>query len=146
MHMAGEAALLREEQPALACIAGMVRRLALDLPLAVGGMVSAVAVTQLLIDVVDAISAGILSGFGTDIRTFLDGVATVSDWVINAGSNTLLTTGTLNDPTVTFAPSTQTGFPQAVTVDPTATVGPVPVSLSVPLVFFTIETAELMPK
>ena len=58
-------------------VAGMCRRIALDLPLAVGGMVSTVAITQLLIDLTDAISEGILSGFGTDIRAFMDGVATV---------------------------------------------------------------------
>ncbi|MGH8983067.1 MAG: hypothetical protein ACRDY6_04230, partial [Acidimicrobiia bacterium] len=58
-------------------VAGMGRRIVLDLPLAIGGMVSAVAITQLLIDLTDAISDGILSGFGTDIRAFMDGVATV---------------------------------------------------------------------
>jgi type IV secretion system protein TrbL len=55
----------------------MTRRMALDLPLAVGGMVSTVAVTQLLIELTDALSDGILTAFGTDIRAFLDGVATV---------------------------------------------------------------------
>jgi hypothetical protein len=58
-------------------IAGMGRRIVLDLPLAIGGMVSTVAITQLLIDLTDALSDGILSGFGTDIRAFMDGVATV---------------------------------------------------------------------
>jgi type IV secretion system protein TrbL len=58
-------------------VAGMGRRMVLDLPLAVGGMVSTVAITQLLIDLTDALSDGILSGFGTDIRSFMDGVATV---------------------------------------------------------------------
>jgi hypothetical protein len=58
-------------------VAGMGRRMVLDLPLAIGGMVSTVAITQLLIDLTDALSDGILSGFGTDIRAFMDGVATV---------------------------------------------------------------------
>lgn len=58
-------------------VAGMGRRMVLDLPLAIGGMVSTVAITQLLIDLTDALSDGILSGFGTDIRSFMDGVATV---------------------------------------------------------------------
>jgi len=58
-------------------VAGMGRRIVLDLPLAIGGMVSTVAITQLLIDLTDALSDGILSGFGTDIRAFMDGVATV---------------------------------------------------------------------
>jgi hypothetical protein len=59
-------------------VAGMVRRLAFELPLSVGGMVSAVAVTQLLIDVVDAISSAILSNFGSDIGNFVDGLANMS--------------------------------------------------------------------
>jgi type IV secretion system protein TrbL len=58
-------------------VAGMGRRIVLDLPLAIGGMVSTVAITQLLIDLTDALSDGILSGFGADIRAFMDGVATV---------------------------------------------------------------------
>jgi hypothetical protein len=58
-------------------IAGMGRRMLLDLPMAIGGMVSAVAITQLLIDLTDALSDGILTGFGTDIRSFMNGVATV---------------------------------------------------------------------
>jgi type IV secretion system protein TrbL len=58
-------------------VAGMGRRMVLDLPLAIGGMVSTVAITQLLIDLTDALSEGILAGFGTDIRNFMDGVATV---------------------------------------------------------------------
>lgn len=58
-------------------VAGMGRRMVLDLPLAIGGMVSAVAITQLLIDLTDALSEGILSNFGTDIRAFMDGVASV---------------------------------------------------------------------
>jgi hypothetical protein len=58
-------------------IAGMGRRMVLDLPMAVGGMVSAVAITQLLIDLTDALSGAILTGFGTDIRSFMDGIGAV---------------------------------------------------------------------
>lgn len=58
-------------------VAGMGRRMLVDLPFAIGGMVSAVAITQLLVDLTDALSDGILSSFGDDIRAFMDGVATV---------------------------------------------------------------------
>ena len=58
-------------------VAGMGRRILLDLPMAVGGMVSTVAITQLLIDLTDALSDGILASFGTDIRAFMDGVGAV---------------------------------------------------------------------
>ena len=58
-------------------MAGMGRRILLDLPMAVGGMVSAVAITQLLIDLTDALSGAILSNFGTDIRAFMEGVGSV---------------------------------------------------------------------
>lgn len=58
-------------------IAGMGRRMLLDLPMAIGGMVSVVAITQLLLDLTDALSDSILANFGTDIRLFMDGVATV---------------------------------------------------------------------
>ncbi|MGH9137905.1 MAG: hypothetical protein ACRD0G_12790 [Acidimicrobiales bacterium] len=60
-------------------VAGMGRRIVLDLPLAIGGMVSTVAITQLLIDLTDALSDGILSSFGTEIRAFMDGVASVGN-------------------------------------------------------------------
>ncbi|MGH9030841.1 MAG: hypothetical protein ACRDZV_01825, partial [Acidimicrobiia bacterium] len=58
-------------------VAGIGRRMLLDLPMAIGGMVSTVAITQVLIDLTDALSDGILSGFGTDIRAFMDGIGTV---------------------------------------------------------------------
>ena len=58
-------------------VAGMGRRMLLNLPMAIGGMVSTVAITQVLIDLTDALSDGILSGFGTDIRAFMDGIGTV---------------------------------------------------------------------
>jgi hypothetical protein len=57
--------------------AGMARRMLLDLPMAVAGMVSTVAITQLLIDLTDALSDAILTSFGTDIRAFMDGIGTV---------------------------------------------------------------------
>lgn len=59
--------------------AGMVRRMVLDLPIAVAGMVSTVTVTQLLIDLSDGLSDAILAGLGTDIRSFMDGIATVGN-------------------------------------------------------------------
>lgn len=58
-------------------VAGMGRRMLLDLPMAVLGMVSTVAITQLLIDLTDALSVAVLANFGTDIRALMDGVATV---------------------------------------------------------------------
>jgi len=57
--------------------AGMARRMLLDLPTAVGGMVATVAITQVLIDLTDAISESILGGFGTDIQSFMARIATV---------------------------------------------------------------------
>jgi hypothetical protein len=67
----------------------------------------------------------VTSGGGTvtptsAVATDATGVATLSSWVINAGSNTVQAVGTYADPTVTFAPSTDPNFLQAVTVDPTA--------------------------
>ena len=55
-----------------------------------------------------------------NVTTGSSGVATVSNWVINAGSNTVQAVGTYVDPSVTFAQSTDQNFPQTVTVDPTA--------------------------
>jgi hypothetical protein len=69
-------------------VAGMARRMVLDLPLAVGGMVSTVAITQVLIELTDALSGGILAGFGTDIRSFMDGVASVG--ALTGGAATAL--------------------------------------------------------
>lgn len=62
----------------------------------------------------------VAGGSSSTVTTGATGVATVSDWVINTGSNTVQAVGTYADPTVTFASSTSTSFPQAVTVDPTA--------------------------
>jgi hypothetical protein len=64
---------------------------------------------------------GKVAGLTTStVATGPTGIATVSDWVINTGTNTVQAVGTYADPTVTFRSSTITGFPQAVTVDPTA--------------------------
>jgi hypothetical protein len=64
----------------------------------------------------------VANGSSSTVATGTTGVATVSDWVINAGSNTVLAVGTYADPSVTFASSTSTDFPQAVAVatDPAA--------------------------
>jgi hypothetical protein len=68
----------------------------------------------------------VTSGGGTvagdsfaNVTTGTSGVATASDWVINANSNTVQAVGTYVDPSVTFgAAPAGSGFPQAVTVDP----------------------------
>jgi hypothetical protein len=67
----------------------------------------------------------VTSGDGTvtptsAIATDATGVATLSSWVINAGSNTVQAVGTYADPAVTFALSTDANFPQTVAVDPAA--------------------------
>ena len=62
----------------------------------------------------------VAGGSSATVATNASGVATVSNWVINAGPNSVQAVGTYADPTVTFFPSTAAGFPQAVTVDPTA--------------------------
>jgi hypothetical protein len=60
-------------------------------------------------------------GSSSTVATGATGVATVSNWVINAGSNSAQAVGTYADPTVTFAPApVGSGFPQAVAVDPPA--------------------------
>ncbi|MEP7065174.1 MAG: hypothetical protein ABI889_04005 [Gemmatimonadota bacterium] len=57
----------------------------------------------------------------TAVATGAAGVATLSSWVINAGSNTVQAVGTYADPAATFALAPAgSDFPQAVTVDPTA--------------------------
>lgn len=50
--------------------AGMLRRMALDLPLAVLGMVGLVSVTQALLALTDALSRGVLHRFGEDVADF----------------------------------------------------------------------------
>ena len=57
----------------------------------------------------------------TAVATGATGVAALSSWTINAGSNTVQAVGTYADPAVTFASApVGSGFPQVVTVDPTA--------------------------
>lgn len=62
----------------------------------------------------------VAGGSSATVATNASGVATVSNWVINAGANSVQAVGTYADSTVTFLQSTAAGFPQAVTVDPTA--------------------------
>ena len=57
---------------------GMLRRVGIDLPVAVGGMVGIVALTQTLVALTDSVSATIVGSFGTDVRAFLESVAGVS--------------------------------------------------------------------
>lgn len=59
-------------------VGGMVRRMALDLPLAVLGMVGLVTVTQVLIRLTDELSAGILDTFVDDVKAFTTAVASLS--------------------------------------------------------------------
>jgi hypothetical protein len=59
-------------------IGGMLRRMALDLPMSVLGMVGLVTVTQALIRITDELSAGILSTFETDISEFTAVVSSLS--------------------------------------------------------------------
>jgi hypothetical protein len=63
----------------------------------------------------------VAGGSSATVTTDATGVATVSNWVINAGSNTVQAVGTYADPSVTFAAAPAgSDFPQAVTVDPIA--------------------------
>jgi hypothetical protein len=63
----------------------------------------------------------VAGGSSSTVATNANGVATVSDWVINPGTNTVQAVGTYADPTVTFAAAPAgSGFPQAVAVDPSA--------------------------
>jgi hypothetical protein len=72
------------------------------------------------------VAFSVTSGGGTvtptsAVATDATGVATLTSWVINAGSNTVQAVGTYADPSVTFAAAPAgSDFPQAVTVDPTA--------------------------
>jgi len=53
------------------------------------------------------------------VATNATGVATVSDWVVNTGPNSVQAVGTFADPTVTFAPvPVGSTFPQTVSIDP----------------------------
>ena len=59
-------------------VAGMLRRMALDLPLAVLGMVGLVTITQALIRLTDELSRGLLANFSEDIAQFTAAVGSVS--------------------------------------------------------------------
>jgi hypothetical protein len=53
------------------------------------------------------------------VATNATGVATVSNWVVNTGPNSVQAVGTFADPTVTFAAApVGSGFPQTVSIDP----------------------------
>ena len=60
-------------------------------------------------------------GSSSTITTDATGIATVGNWIIGAGDDTVLAVGTFADPTVTFAPAPpNSGFPQTVVVSPIA--------------------------
>ena len=59
-------------------VAGMLRRMALDLPLAVVGMVGLVTIAQALIGLTDALSRALLGNFSEDIAQFTSVVGSVS--------------------------------------------------------------------
>jgi hypothetical protein len=59
-------------------VGGMLRRFALDLPLAVLGMVGLVTVTQALIKLTDQLSNGLLDHFSADVRSFTSTVGSLS--------------------------------------------------------------------
>lgn len=59
-------------------VGGMLRRMALDLPLAVVGMVGLVTITQTLIRLTDALSGGVLDNFADDVNDFSTVVTSLS--------------------------------------------------------------------
>jgi len=59
-------------------VGGMLRRMALDLPLAVIGMVGLVTITQTLIRLTDALSGGVLDNFTDDISDFTTVITSLS--------------------------------------------------------------------
>ena len=59
----------------------------------------------------------VAGGPSSTVATDATGIATVSNWVVGAGANSVQAVGTFADPTVTFAPG-PVGFPQNVSVDP----------------------------
>jgi hypothetical protein len=67
-------------------VGGMLRRMALDLPMAVLGMVGLVTVTQVLIRLTDALSSGLLENFADDIGQFTAVVGSLS--VLSGGTAT----------------------------------------------------------
>ena len=59
-------------------VAGMLRRVGFELPMAVVAMVGLVVLTQLLIALTDALSRGLLGRFGSDVARFNDAVGALS--------------------------------------------------------------------
>lgn len=59
-------------------LGGMARRMALNLPMSVLGMVGLVTVTQALVRLVDELSGGLLSHFQADVERMADVVASLS--------------------------------------------------------------------
>ena len=59
-------------------VGGMLRRIALDLPLAVLGMVGLVTITQTLIGLTDALSGGVLDNFTDDVNDFTTVITSLS--------------------------------------------------------------------
>src|SRR3546814_2976520 len=57
---------------------GMLRRIGLELPVSILGMVGLVTITQILIRVTDALSGQVLDNFQDDIASFSAVVATLS--------------------------------------------------------------------
>jgi len=63
----------------------------------------------------------VAGGSSSTVTTGANGIATVGDWVVNPGPNSVQAIGTFADPTVTFLPvAPGSDFPQNVTVDPVA--------------------------
>jgi len=91
---------------------------------AVASPPSALVSTQLGVPVNNVnVTFSVTSGGGTvaggssaTVGTGANGIATVGNWVVNAGTNSVTAVGTFADPTVTFAPGAQ----QTVSVDPAA--------------------------
>lgn len=59
-------------------VGGMLRRMALDLPLAVLGMVGLVTITQTLVRLTDALSGGVLDNFTDDVNDFTTVITSLS--------------------------------------------------------------------
>jgi hypothetical protein len=59
-------------------VAGMLRRVAFELPMAVVGMVGLVTVTQALVTLTDQLSKGLLDHFGEDVQTFTSAVGSLA--------------------------------------------------------------------
>ena len=67
-------------------VGGMLRRMGLELPISIIGMIGLVTVTQILIQLTDALSGEVLGNFQDDISEFGAVVATLSN--LNGGTST----------------------------------------------------------